>query len=230
MFNVVSGTIKNLTLTGEYKAYQRAGGICYRFKGTMSNCINKVNISQASSFRDLGAFVGYADGKYSLINCINYGNINCNGSKNGGGMIGTDWSGSSASVIYNCINFGNVGSAIQYTTIGSDNKATIANYYNYGECSNFGLASNTYKNCYSLEDKVATINTEIIIEKSEEYMKSQDFIDNLNGYIESNTDEINTKNWCKWVAGSNNLPVLDFSLIWNPTAGEEGTGAFVPVT
>ena len=136
-------------------------------------------------------------------------------------------SGGSGSVIYNCANFGNVNSATSYTSIGSS-VATVVNCFNYGECSNFGLASNTYKNCYSLEDKVATINTEIITEKSEEYMKSQDFIDNLNGYIESNTDEINTKNWCKWVAGSNNLPALDFSLMWNPTAGENGTGAFVP--
>lgn len=56
-----------------------------------------------------------------------------------------------------------------------------------------------------------------------------DVVDALNYYIAHPDSEVNTKGWCKWVVGDDNLPALDFNYEWDPTAGENGTGAFVKV-
>lgn len=79
LFGRSNGTIKNITVAGKYEAYERAGGICQVFQGTMLNCVSKVNINKKASFRDTGGLVGYAANKYTIINCINAGNIICNG-------------------------------------------------------------------------------------------------------------------------------------------------------
>lgn len=48
-------------------------------------------------------------------------------------------------------------------------------------------------------------------------MKSQNFIEQLNNYIETNTDEITTLLWAKWIKGENGYPTLDFNTIWDGT-------------
>lgn len=207
-FGRISGTIKNLTITGNYKANKKGAGISSIFSGCMINCINKVNISQKEDFRDMGGLIGWADGKYTIINCINYGNIDCNGNIGGGGFIGTDFGGGNASEIYNCSNLGNVKSMITYCGIGNP-AINVTNFYNTGTCNNIGQSSYIYTNCFSLEGVVNTINTSIITEKTEEYMKSQNFVDDLNDFIRDDTTIADKSNWKQWIYHSSKFPAFE---------------------
>ena len=95
----------------------------------------------------------------------------------------------------------------------------------------------TIKNCYYLDgiEKDTSITPEATVLKfvktstNTTVKTSEEVITALNNYIKSNTDEVDTKDWCEWIVGDNGLPALDFNSIWNPTAGENGTGAFVKV-
>ena len=122
--------------------------------------------------------------------------------------------------IYNCANFGNVGALISVQTWSSTKHPTIANFYNYGKCNKItnSVGYYIYNNCYSLQGKINNIDSNIITEKTEEYMKLQDFINDLNNYTESNPEGVSTVGWCKWVVGDDNLPALDFNTEWNGTA------------
>ncbi len=93
------------------------------------------------------------------------------------------------------------------------------------------------KNCYYLDgiEKDTTITPEstaikfVRITDDESINTTVKVIEELNKYIKSNSDEVDTKGWCKWVESEEHLPILDFDYEWDPTAGEDGTGAFVKV-
>lgn len=148
-----------------------------------------------------------------IINCINYGNIERAGTKTGAGIIGRNWASNVA--IYNCANFGKTLAAIVDQNLSGT--CSVANCFNYGECNIFSNTALVYTNCFTLEGKVATVNSNIVTEKTEEYMKSQDFINDLNDYTASNPEGINTADWCKWIINDDNLPILDFNTEWNGT-------------
>lgn len=103
-------------------------------------------------------------------------------------------------------------------------RSTLTNcYYLDGIDENVGLTPETgatvfYKTSENEED----MTTEKVVEKLNEYIR-------LKGVLEEGDTEVDTAGWCRWKVGENNLPELELEWEWNPTAGENGTGAFVKV-
>ncbi len=98
------------------------------------------------------------------------------------------------------------------------------NYYLFGIQGIFTLVTATgdtvfYKTLEGLEVPEGEANPKT----------TADVVDALNYYIAHPDSGVDTKDWCEWVIGDNSLPALDFNSIWDPTAGEDGTGAFVKV-
>ena len=89
----------------------------------------------------------------------------------------------------------------------------------------------TFKSCYYLDGVAGTTGllpraNEILFYQTSnnpEDMTTLRVVAALNNYIElkgvlqQGDTEIDTKGWCKWIVGSNNLPALDFNTEWNGT-------------
>jgi hypothetical protein len=101
-------------------------------------------------------------------------------------------------------------------------------------------------NCYYLDGiEAITPESDVIkfykilegleLSENEEVMTTAKVVMELNNYIrlkgviKEDDTEVDTKGWCKWVESEEHLPILDFDYEWDPTAGEDGTGAFVKV-
>lgn len=82
----------------------------------------------------------------------------------------------------------------------------MANFYNTGTCNNFAPSTYTLNNCFTLEGKIKTINTALITEKTEEYMKSADFTKDLNDFIDEDTTIADKTRWKRWVYRINDFP------------------------
>lgn len=50
-------------------------------------------------------------------------------------------------------------------------------------------------------------------------MKSEEFVNELNSFIETkgNGSNIDTTGWAKWIYNENDFPTLDIKTIWNGT-------------
>ena len=131
--------------------------------------------------------------------------------------------------VTNCCSVGNL-----FWTSGDSSQLGCCDLVSYGKKTN----------CYYLEGIQGTTGIEpktgetlfyrtlegLKIEEGAETPKTTtDVVDALNYYIAHPDSEVNTKGWCKWIVGDNGLPALDFNYEWDPTAGENGTGAFVKV-
>lgn len=75
---------------------------------------------------------------------------------------------------------------------------------------------------YKTSENEEDMTTEKVVEKLNEYIR-------LKGVLEEGDTEVDTAGWCRWKVGENNLPELELEWEWDPTAGENGTGAFVKV-
>lgn len=133
--------------------------------------------------------------------------------------------------VINCCSMGNlsvidgtdsqpVGAIVKGGVLGTDTNC----YYLSGIQGIFTLNTTTGDNIF-----YKTLEGLEIPEGEATPKTTTDVIDALNYYIAHPDSGVDTKKWCKWVVGDNNLPALDFNSIWNPTAGENGTGAFVKV-
>ena len=218
--------INNCTNYTSISSNSYAGGIAGRSKGIINSCINYADIE--NNFV-VGGICG--TGNATITNCINIGNITANTYCAAGILGGDYWS--TKAVIYNCCNKGNItckessiyakpGGIFGYMT-NAINSLDIINCYNVGNISstlnwnNFSgsiiaiirtITPNTH-NCFYLETGPA--QTSIATPYSKSYIQSQDFIDELNNYINSNTDGIDTKGWTQWIQGEDGYPTLNFN-------------------
>ena len=147
--HIYGATINNLTISGDIilganidDTNLAGGGLVGGVGGgncLISNCINKVNVTKLSTYRDAAGFVGAigGNGNLTIKNCVNYGNIT--GSNNCGGIVGNVDNGSV--IIENTCNKGAITNYLgNYTGgfIGRDgdgskkNSIVINNSYNEG--------------------------------------------------------------------------------------------------
>lgn len=206
-------TIKNITVEGKIKSNSGAAGITKYARDTqIINCINRADIYGESSSSSFGGIVGHTYiGKTKIINCINYGNIE--GFKLNGGILGWDWSGDS--LIYNCCNFGEALDGIVMSS-GYD----IANGFNVGSCARYALGySKTLTNGFYLLNSAPAAGNDSAVGYSEIYMKSREFVNELNTFISTNGNDsgIDTTGLAKWQYNQDEYPTLNFKNIWNGT-------------
>lgn len=204
------------------------GGISGYFNGTIYCCVNNGTIESAGL---AGGITG--TGTATIINCYNQGNVTVSGDWAASGINGGDvWSNKSN--IYNCYNIGNMtceaysiyacpSGIFGYMPNGMtslnivncwNTGETIASCWNKGGIIGFirGITPNVL-NCSYIE--TGTNQTSIAKPYSQSYMQSQEFTNELNHYIESNEDGIDTKGWAKWIQVYGEYPTLDFNTIWD---------------
>lgn len=220
-------TIKNCINNATIESISYAGGIAGNFNGKIEGCFNERDIISKGT---TGGIKG--TGNATILNCYNIGNITVTGGYSAAGIEGGDyWSGSSK--IYNCYNQGNIkceansiyacpGGIFGYMQ-NNISSLNIVNCYNVGETTakswNKGsiigwirMITPTTKNCYYL---TGLKPTSIATPYSQEYMQSQDFVNELNNYITSNNDDIDTTGLAKWITKTDGYPTLDFNTIWD---------------
>ena len=209
--------IKNITVEGNININNKdntksVAGISGSGAGvTFINCVNKVNVKVNNTSAFVGGIAGSAYEESKLINCINHGKIE--GGRFNAGILGWDWSKSS--LIYNCIN-GNDSTVAITRNIYTDDKIQIFNTINTGKCASVTAGNiNQIKNCFNL--KGSAIGNEYIIDYEETQMKSKEFVDELNTFIETegNGENIDTEGWAKWIYNENNFPTLDMKTTWD---------------
>lgn len=145
-------------------------------QGKVYNCYNVGALT--------GNYVGGIVGVYAseIVECYNEGDITAN--DYGGGICGR----ARVTTINNCYNTGSVSGTTTGGLVGSViQSCTITNCYNVGDVSStnnmgclIGLLSGniTVGNCYYLN---TCTESEYGEPKSEDYMRTQDFVDLLNG-------------------------------------------------
>ena len=215
--------IKNIVVKGEINVRNdlssslvQAGGITSWSRGSsFINCINYTNIKGVSSAR-MGGISGveYNDGS-NFINCANYGTIT--GGSNSAGILGWDWSMNSK--IYNSLNANKAPNGI--VACGYANTYTeLVNTIIYGKC-NYLIEKGITKinHSFYLIENIISSNNELFVGYNEQKMKSKEFVDELNTFIETggNGNNIDTTGWAKWIYHENDFPTLDVKTTWNGT-------------
>ena len=176
------------------------GGIVGTRAGKVYNCYNVGNLSG----KNVGGIVGGNQPVLEIVECYNKGEITATGF--GGGIT----SFARGTIINNCYNTGNVSCITEDNMIATGGlvgavqlRCTITNCYNVGDVSsvnNMGCligmpsSNNTVENSYYLS---TCTESEYGEPKDPDYMRSQEFVDALNGphrdqvwaMDESNTNE-----------------------------------------
>ena len=199
-------TIEGCKNYGEIEGENNAGGIIGQTTtGFVNKCINHGIVNAKSS---AGGIVG--DPLLALImNCINMADVKVESEK-AGGIAGV---ANNFEAIINCYNYGNI-SGKQYIGgilgiadfIEAGHKGEIINCYTTGtlEAENIniggiigrknGYGTNYIKNCYWQEElglesvgSISVGNIELTDSEaySLEYMKTNEFLDKLNSYVET---------------------------------------------
>ena len=207
--------IKNITIEGNIISGGNTGGITAYSRGcTFINCVNRGNITTTGNY--IGGISGYEynDGS-TFINCANYGEIT--GGRFNSGILGWDWS--TYSKVFNCIN-ANKASVGIIKNIYTNGFIKVFNVINIGECSSVVEGNiNQMKSCFSLEGSTSSHGNTTIVEYNEQKMKSKEFVNELNSFIETggNGENIDTTGWAKWLYNENDFPTLDEKSTWNGT-------------
>ncbi|MBO5379077.1 MAG: MBL fold metallo-hydrolase [Clostridia bacterium] len=146
LFGVVSGKIKNLTVTGTVSGSDKVAGIAGKLTGTASvdNCVNYATVTGR---KNIGGIVGLIVDSATVSNCVNYGSINgVNPISKGldmGGIVGCIWNdGKSLVVVSDCYNAGTV----------------YAQGYNAGGICGH-LNGGRFENCFNTGEITATTNS-----------------------------------------------------------------------
>lgn len=141
LFGVVSGKIKNLTVTGSVKGSDKVCGIAGKLTGS-ANVDNCVNYATITGRKNIGGIVGLIVDSATVTNCVNYGSIIGESPiSNGldmGGIVGCVWNdGKNIVVISNCYNAGSVhGNGYNVAGIcGHINGGKFKNCFNTGNIS-----------------------------------------------------------------------------------------------
>jgi len=151
-----TGIVKNVVVdnTCTINGKSLSGGIAGSNSGTISNCINKANVS--TSVQTCGGIVG--SNKGTVSGCINYGNIT--GSYNVGGIVGTNSTGTTS--IVNCTNYGTILSQTGYAggIVGNYQSGTINGNYTYGDVTTTSADNKSFYTgaIIGTYDGVASIN------------------------------------------------------------------------
>lgn len=152
---------------------------------------NCYNIGEVSGTSEAGGIVGGQRAK-EIIECYNEGNVT---GQSAGGILGSYFQGSSA-FITDCYNKGNI-TAVEGTNAdrtaagglaGVARNVAFSNCYSIGEVRSdnylgclvgYGVGSVEIENCYYLTSTCT--ESEYGEPKDEDYMRSQEFVDVLNG-------------------------------------------------
>ena len=172
----VQPTVRNVAVSGYIYANRSVGGIVGK--------IGKTSINNGD--RSQGAIIE---------NCANFATVKNTDSKGCGGIVGAGWNGG---IIRNCYNAGDVSSTYNCPTAGisGSNEIIIYNCFSVGKVSTsspqFGMAIGTNNGggtqidkCYWLQNSstgggyYGKFDGEVL-EKTEEYMKSDEFVALLN--------------------------------------------------
>lgn len=189
-----------------YGVFTKAGGIVG--KGDVNGCTNKGNIlvkgEGSESLRyGFSSYIGGLTGEGSSVNSGNYGNIDSDlyapivGSNTVwiGALIGSTY----LNRVINSYNFGTISSKTHNSGL------EIVGYINeyVGDDSKF--LSNSYS--FAPENGIYCENSNKIEQKSEDYLKSEEFLEllNKNAYALSKSTACIAQNWIK---GENGFPVL----------------------
>ena len=198
-----------------------AGGIIgYTNTTNIDSCYNTGNITGDN----VGGILGYSyySRPLSIINSYNSGTLN---GTNVAGIVGTQNGVNSSIEIKNTYNIGNVKgknvTGIANTTLAIP---TIENCYNAGnlEGSNIqaaiigytrgnGIEEGKILHCFFINNTEHACIYDLLINNStsmtKEEMKSQDFVYELNNYVENNLDT--TQNFKYWKLRENNYPIFE---------------------
>ena len=209
---VNSGKIDKCYNYGNINGKGGTGGIAGQQYGgdsmemTISNCINFGNIKNSTSY-GAGGIVGFGYG--NVINCYNAPNSQIEGiNSSAGGIVG--YTGKSN--IYNCYNLGRIRSDYSLGGINGYTwtSAKINNCYSGNEIIGdkaggiHGIVyiggGTTIKNSFFLKSDyvtsgIANSSSDSIIGLT---TLTQEIIDKLNTYIDTDPDAIGTTEWSKW--------------------------------
>lgn len=201
--NVKNATIKNLLLTGEIIGgnYVASGFVKNATNVSFYNCYNEANITGTT----VGGICANANGNIVVKNCYNTGRISGKWQSGASGIIAYSYDSNSNINIENCYNTGEVTleNGTSYAAAGgiiggkdgtlkisncyntAKNKATIYSGAIVGSCD---ISKTTLENCYYLSSMSNPIGSGTITGAQmceENYMKSSEFINKLNLYVES---------------------------------------------
>ncbi|MBR2024784.1 MAG: MBL fold metallo-hydrolase, partial [Clostridia bacterium] len=111
LFGTVTGTIKNVTVTGSVKGSNKVAGIVGKLysSGVIENCVNYATVYGR---KNVAGITGVTFDSACVKNCINYGDISGKAISNGvdlGGIVGCVWNASSSKTyVINCANAGDL--------------------------------------------------------------------------------------------------------------------------
>ena len=224
--SIIENCVNKAKVTGNEIGSYGTGGIIGYFEGDkIDSCINYGNIISEGI---CGGIVGTSPSP--IYNCINFGNVLAKDMSAAGINGGDYWSDTPK--MYNCINKGNVETTKSdiYSSSGGIYgymRNALSSLDMYNSCNIGKLTSKystggliaaireitpTIKNCYYLK----TERNEILgTPYTEDQMKSEELLNNLNSFIENNADGIDTTGYAKWIKEEDEYPTLDFKTIWN---------------
>lgn len=138
---VVSGTVKNLTVSGAIKSSNGivGGVIGYLKDGNAESCISECILNGTVDSRgSFGGIVGQTAGASFVKRCQNNGNVSAGSTA--GGIVGY---ATNKTVVENSYNTGNISAKIRnaggiiggYSASGNDDTAKVENCYNIGTIS-----------------------------------------------------------------------------------------------
>lgn len=179
--------------TGEISGSNYIGGII-GWVTSKSNSVNGCyNMGNISGKTDIGGIIGGAVSSSYIRQCYNTGAIT--GTTSVGGICG-----SAIKYVKYCYNIGKLnctkGGNIVGTTLGNSVDGILNDFYQNGS---------SFPGVCDVSDQVSGV-----ISKSEEYMKSQDFVDLLQAGVDSKDVIAN------WVHVENDYPTLKFVNIETP--------------
>lgn len=142
LFGYSSGTIKNVTVSGQVGVWSRIGGICGHNSGLIENCANMCNVGIENPYSFYaGGICGYNSG--TIRNCFNSGAIVTNGGQSGGLYKGCGGiCGCNDGEISSCYNTGSVTDSGNHDKTGGicgeSKTEKIQNCYYLDTCGSAG--------------------------------------------------------------------------------------------
>lgn len=208
--------------------YSTAGIIGQAHNATLKvmNSFNSGNIKLLAtdySYASAGGILGMADTNVEeqcieIFNCYNSGNIDNASSKvycAAGGILGNATSIGENIVIANCYNIGKTTAEYQFITNFSGGilggfwynqyETDIKHSYYDGTASNRSVGGTITE--YAQKLSQSQIKGQETIEDANGNSKT--LLELLNGYIENNSDGLDTTKWTKWIQNEEGYPILD---------------------
>ena len=141
LFEGVSGTVKNIIVTGNISSSSRAGGIAYTLGagGIFDNVKSYVDVNSSGDY--VGGMVGMAANGATIKNSINYGKVVSTADKISGGVGGIVGNAFGITVT-NSINYGNI--TAYGRAAGIVGAFFTSAELNIEDCANYGVITTGY--------------------------------------------------------------------------------------